>query len=65
MTHTIGLMDEDGFGNMGENMKSLLMDQEASARSDAGIIVMSMFFAGILIVAFTTNPIASGTKIGE
>ena len=58
-------MDEDGFGNMGENMKSLLMDQEASARSDAGIIVMSMFFAGILIVAFTTNPIASGTKIGE
>ena len=24
-----------------------------------------MFFAGILIVAFTTNPVASGTQIGE
>ena len=58
-------MHEYGFAKNSENMKSMLHDQDASARSDAGIIVMSMFFAGILIVAFTTNPIASGTKIGE
>jgi len=58
-------MDENGLGKIGENMKSMLHNEEASARSDAGIIVMSMFFAGLLIVAFTTNPIASGTKIGE
>lgn len=62
---TIGLMHENRLGNFGENMKSMLHDQDASARSDAGIIVMSMFFAGLLIVAFTTNPIASGTQIGE
>ena len=58
-------MHENGFGKIGENMNSMLHDQDASARSDAGIIVMSMFFAGILIVAFTTSPIASGTEIGE
>lgn len=58
-------MDENGFGKNGENMNSLLENQDASARSDAGIIVMSMFFAGILVVAFTTNPVASGTQIGE
>lgn len=58
-------MHENGFAKFGENMKSMLHDQDASARSDAGIIVMSMFFAGLLVVAFTTNPIASGTKIGE
>ncbi|MEC7261503.1 MAG: hypothetical protein VXV71_03650 [Candidatus Thermoplasmatota archaeon] len=65
MDETIGLMHENGFGKFGENMKSMLHDQDASARSDAGIIVMSMFFAGLLIVAFTTNPVASGTQIGE
>ena len=58
-------MDKYELGKNGENMNSLLANQDASARSDAGIIVMSMFFAGILIVAFTTNPIASGTEIGE
>ena len=58
-------MDENGFAKNGENMNSLLENQDASARSDAGIIVMSMFFAGILVVAFTTNPVASGTQIGE
>ena len=58
-------MHENGFAKFGENMKSMLHDQDASARSDAGIIVMSMFFAGLLIVAFTTNPVASGTQIGE
>ena len=58
-------MHENRFGKFGENMKSMLHDQDASARSDAGIIVMSMFFAGLLIVAFTTNPVASGTQIGE
>lgn len=58
-------MDENGFGKNGENMKSMLHNEEASARSDAGIVAMSMFFAGLLIVAFTTSPIASGTQVGE
>ena len=58
-------MDEKGFGKIGENMKSMLHNEEASARSDAGIVAMSMFFAGLLIVAFTTSPIASGTQVGE
>ncbi|MEC7112815.1 MAG: hypothetical protein VXW72_04690, partial [Candidatus Thermoplasmatota archaeon] len=65
LDETIGLMHENGFAKFGENMKSMLHDQDASARSDAGIIVMSMFFAGLLIVAFTTNPVPSGTQIGE
>ena len=55
-------MDENGFGKIGENMKSMLHNEEASARSDAGIVAMSMFFAGLLIVAFTSSPIATGTK---
>jgi len=58
-------MDEKGFGKIGENMKSMLHNEEASARSDAGIVAMSMFFAGLLIVAFTSSPIASGTQVGE
>ena len=58
-------MDENGFGKISENMKSMLHNEEASARSDAGIVAMSMFFAGLLIVAFTTSPIASGTQVGE
>ena len=58
-------MDENGFGKVGENMKSMLHNEEASARSDAGIVAMSMFFAGLLIVAFTTSPIATGTQVGE
>ena len=58
-------MDENGLGKIGENMKSMLHNEEASARSDAGIVAMSMFFAGLLIVAFTTSPIASGTQVGE
>ena len=58
-------MHENGFGKFGENMKTMLDNQEGSARSEAGIIAMSMFFAGLLVVAFTTNPIASGTQIGE
>ena len=62
---TIGLMDENGLGKIGENMKSMLHNEEASARSDAGIVAMSMFFAGLLVVAFTSSPIATGTKPGE
>lgn len=58
-------MDENGFGKIGENMKSMLHNEEASARSDAGIVAMSMFFAGLLVVAFTSSPIATGTKPGE
>jgi len=58
-------MHENRFGKFGENMKTMLDNKEGSARSEAGIIAMSMFFAGLLVVAFTTNPIASGTQIGE
>ena len=58
-------MHENELEKNGEDMNTMLENQDASARTDAGIIVMSMFFAGILVVAFTTNPIASGTKIGE
>ena len=58
-------MHESCFAKFSENMNSMLVNQDASARSDAGLIVMSMFFAGILIVAFTTSPIASGTQVGE
>ncbi|CAI8348661.1 MAG: Uncharacterised protein [Euryarchaeota archaeon UBA443] len=65
LRQTIGLMHENEFGKFGENMKTMLDNQEGSARSEAGIIAMSMFFAGLLVVAFTTNPIASGTQIGE
>lgn len=58
-------MHENCFAKFSENMNTMLVNQDASARSDAGLIVMSMFFAGILIVAFTTSPIASGTQVGE
>ena len=58
-------MHENCFAKFSEDMNSMLVNQDASARSDAGLIVMSMFFAGILIVAFTTSPIASGTQVGE
>ena len=40
-------------------MNSLLENQDASAHSIAGNIIMSAIFAGILIVAFTTNPLFS------
>ena len=62
---TIGLIDVNGFGKIGENMNSMLHNEEASARSEAGIVAMSMFFAGLLVVAFTSSPIASGTQAGE
>lgn len=54
---TIGLIDVNGFGKIGENMNSMLHNEEASARSEAGIVAMSMFFAGLLVVAFTSSPI--------
>ena len=58
-------MDENGFGKNGENMNTMVHNEEGSARSEAGIVAMSMFFAGLLVVAFTSSPIASGTQVGE
>ena len=46
-------------------MNNLYRSEEASARSDAAIIVISLFFVGLLVVAFTSNPIATGTQPGE
>ena len=58
-------MDRKGLGKIGENVKSSSFDLDASARTETGVIVMSMFFVGLLIVAFTTNPVPSGTQAGE
>ena len=46
-------------------MNNLYRSEEASARGDAAIIVISLFFVGLLVVAFTSNPIATGTQPGE
>ena len=40
-------------------------DDEADARTTALIRVMALFFVGIMIIAATTSPIATGTKEGE
>ena len=40
-------------------------DEEADVRTDAGIKILAMFFVAIMVLAFTTNPIATGTKVGE
>ena len=40
-------------------------DDEASTLSDTFLKVASIFFVGILILAFTTDSIATGTKEGE
>jgi len=46
-------------------MDNLYRSEEASARGDAAIVVISLFFVGLLIVAFTSNPISTGTQPGE
>ena len=40
-------------------------DDEADARTTALIRVMALFFVGIMIIAATTSPVATGTKEGE
>ena len=40
-------------------------DEEADVRTTALIRVMALFFVGIMIIAATTSPIATGTKEGE
>ncbi|MDA8557838.1 hypothetical protein N9K84_04890, partial [Candidatus Poseidoniales archaeon] len=40
-------------------------DDEASTLGDAFLKISALFFVGILILAFTTDPIATGTKEGE
>lgn len=40
-------------------------DQEADVRTDTAIKIAALFFASIMVLAFTTDPIATGTKEGE
>ncbi|HJM54647.1 MAG TPA: hypothetical protein QGI72_00205 [Poseidonia sp.] len=40
-------------------------DEEADVRTDTAIKIMALFFASIMFLAFTTDPIASGTKEGQ
>src|SRR6056300_638402 len=40
-------------------------DLEANVRTDTGIKILALFFAAIMFLAFTTDPIATGTKAGE
>lgn len=47
-----------------EHMKHTY-DEQASTRSDALLKITSVFFIGILILAFTTNSVPTGTKEGE
>jgi hypothetical protein len=42
-----------------------IYDEEADVRTTALIRVMALFFVGIMIIAATTSPIATGTKSGE
>ena len=40
-------------------------DDFADMRTKAALRVMSLFFVGMIIIAATTSPIATGTKEGE
>ena len=40
-------------------------DDDADVRTTTLIRVMALFFVGIMIIAATTSPIATGTKEGE
>jgi len=42
-----------------------IYDDEASTLGDSFLKISALFFVGILILAFTTNPVATGTKEGE
>ncbi|DAC15027.1 MAG TPA: TlpA family protein disulfide reductase [Candidatus Poseidoniales archaeon] len=46
-------------------MKLPSTNQEGAAKTDAGILIMTIFFAGILFIAFTTNPVYVGIKEGD
>ena len=46
-------------------MKLPSTNQEGAAKTDAGILIMAIFFAGILFIAFTTNPVYVGIKEGD
>ena len=43
----------------------LTENEEAGAVGSALIKVMSLFFIGIMIIAFTANPISVGTNEGQ
>lgn len=40
-------------------------DIEADVRTDTAIKIAALFFVSIMVLAFTTDPIATGTKVGE
>ncbi|MCH1423413.1 MAG: redoxin domain-containing protein [Candidatus Poseidoniaceae archaeon] len=42
-----------------------IYDDHADIRTKAAIRVVSLFFVGLIIIAATTSPIATGTKAGE
>ena len=58
------LIQEIGIHEGDEHMK-YTYDDEADVRTTALIRVMALFFVGIMIIAATTSPIATGTKEGE
>ena len=43
----------------------MLNNTEADVRTDTLIRVMALFFVAIIVLAVTTNPIPSGTNVGE
>ena len=43
----------------------LTRDNNAGAVGSAALSVASLFFIAIMIIAFTANPIAIGTDVGE
>ena len=43
----------------------LTRDDNAGAVGSAALSVASLFFIAIMIIAFTANPIAIGTDVGE
>ena len=43
----------------------MMNDTEADVRTDTLIRVMALFFVAIIVLAVTTNPIPSGTGVGE
>ena len=43
----------------------LTRDDNAGAVGSAALSVASLFFIAIMIIAFTANPVAIGTDVGE
>ena len=46
-------------------MIPMMNNTEADVRTDTLIRVMALFFVAIIVLALTTNPIPSGTGVGE